>query len=58
MHSSLDAVGLTAAFATKLTQCNISANVVAGYYHDHIFIAVDDADTALVALKELATKGR
>ena len=36
IHSSLDAVGLTAAFSNKLTSYGISANVVAGYYHDHI----------------------
>lgn len=30
------AVGLTAAFSTKLAEKNISANVVAAYYHDHI----------------------
>jgi len=58
VHSSLDAVGLTAAFATKLTKSNISANVVAGYYHDHIFISVHDADKALAALKQLAREGR
>ena len=34
VHSSLEAVGLTAAFAKSLGDANISANVVAGYY-DH-----------------------
>lgn len=38
VHSSLDAVGLTAAVSTKLTHVNISANVVAAYYHDHILL--------------------
>ena len=38
VHSSLDAVGLTAAFSAKLAEKNISANVVAAYYHDHIFV--------------------
>ena len=36
VHSSLDAVGLTAAFSAKLTEKNISANVIAAYYHDHM----------------------
>lgn len=57
VHSSLDAVGLTAAVATKLTQANISANVVAAYFHDHVFVAVKDADKALAALAELTQQG-
>lgn len=53
VHSSLEAVGLTAAFAKALTEANISANVVAGYYHDHIFIPKEDAARAMKALKAL-----
>ena len=53
VHSSLNAVGLTAAVATKLKDSNISANVVAAYYHDHIFIQSDVAQEAMDALKEL-----
>src|SRR4051812_46044064 len=36
IHSAFEAVGLTAAFATALAAHGISANVVAGFYHDHI----------------------
>jgi hypothetical protein len=57
VHSSLDTVGLTAAVSTKLTQSNISANVVAAYYHDHVFIAVKDADKALADLNALTQQG-
>ncbi len=56
VHSSLDAVGLTAAVSVKLTEKDISANVIAGYYHDHIFVQSDKANLALVALNELASK--
>lgn len=53
VHSSLDAVGLTAAFSTKLAEKNISANVVAAYYHDHIFVPREKAGQALSAILEL-----
>lgn len=53
VHSSLEAVGLTAAISTALASRNISANVVAGYYHDHIFIPRDKADLALETLEGL-----
>jgi hypothetical protein len=56
VHSSLDAVGLTAAVSNKLTEKGISANVVAAYYHDHIFVQTEKAEAALVALKEFSAR--
>lgn len=55
VHSSLNAVGLTAAVATKLASYGISANMVAAYYHDHIFVQIEKAEEALMALKEFGT---
>lgn len=52
VHSSLDAVGLTATFATALAEHKISCNVIAGYYHDHIFVNKEDS---LKAMKVLNT---
>lgn len=52
VHSSLEAVGLTAAVANKLSDKGISANVVAAYFHDHIFVQSEKADEALLALQE------
>jgi hypothetical protein len=56
VHSSLEAVGLTAAISDKLSEFTISANVVAGYYHDHIFVQKDKAEEAVELLKELGKK--
>ena len=52
VHSSLEAVGLTAAFSNKLAEHGISANVIAGYFHDHIFVQSEQADRAMAALDE------
>ncbi len=53
VHSSLEAVGLTAAVSSKLAESGISANVIAAYYHDHIFVPSEKADVALSALNAL-----
>lgn len=51
VHSALDAVGLTAAVATRLTEHDISCNVVAGRLHDHLFVPADRADEAVAVLQ-------
>ena len=57
VHSALAAVGLTAAFASALGQAGISCNVVAGYYHDHLFVGLADAERAMQVLRNLAANG-
>lgn len=53
IHSSLEAVGLTSAVAKALTEENISCNVVAAYYHDHIFVPMQDGTRAMDVLNAL-----
>ena len=53
VHSSLEAVGLIASASAKLAAKGISANVIAAYYHDHIFVQSAKAEIAISALKEL-----
>ncbi len=58
VHSSLEAAGLTAAFSGALAAAQISCNVVAAFYHDHIFVAKADAEKAMNILEELAAGKR
>lgn len=55
IHSSLDAVGLTAAVSSSLAAASISANVVAAYHHDHIFVNAKDGTKALEVLESMCT---
>jgi uncharacterized protein len=57
VHSDLEAIGLTAAFSTALAGAGISCNVVAGAFHDHIFVPVADVDRAMDCLRALQSAG-
>jgi hypothetical protein len=57
VHSDLQSVGLTAAVAEALTRANISCNVIAGSFHDHIFVPVESAQAALEVLQGLQRSG-
>ena len=50
VHSSLEAVGLTAAFSSALGEAGISCNVLAGYFHDHLLVPVAEASRAIDVL--------
>jgi hypothetical protein len=58
VHSSLNAVGLTSLFTTELADNAISCNVIAGYYHDHIFVSTKDSLKTLEILNHLSLKNR
>ena len=53
IHSSLTAVGMTAAVSKALTLHGICANVIAAYYHDHVFVPLDRVSDAINVLKTL-----
>ena len=52
LMSTLSSVGLTKKIAVLLAERNISANIYAGYYHDHIFVPLDKASEAFKLLSE------
>ena len=53
VHSSLESVGLTAAVTSALAQRGISANVIAAFHHDHLFVPAEQANQALEILSDL-----
>ena len=57
VHSSLAAVGLTARVAAALAGRGISANMVAAFHHDHVFVPWDRRDETLAALEALSGRG-
>jgi hypothetical protein len=52
--TTLNMVGLTALFSSALAKHGISCNVVAAFYHDHIFVDVKDAVRAVDILSNLS----
>lgn len=57
VHSALEAVGLTAAVSAALAAEGIAANMVAGFFHDHLLVPVTDADRAVEVLSRLGGDG-
>ncbi|MCV2867177.1 ACT domain-containing protein [Defluviimonas sp. WL0002] len=56
VHSDLEAVGLTAAFARALAEAGLGANVIAGLHHDHILTNWDRRSEAVDRLLALARR--
>jgi hypothetical protein len=57
VHSDLEAVGLTAAVSRVLAEAGISCNVVAGYFHDHLFVPFRQREQAMACLQDLSRTG-
>jgi hypothetical protein len=56
VESDLASVGFTAAVTAALAKHTIAANVVSGFYHDHLFVPLDRAEEALRVLEELSAQ--
>jgi uncharacterized protein len=56
VQSDLQAIGFTAAFSSALGAAGISCNVVAGAYHDHIFVPAELAEKAMNTLRALSAE--
>ena len=54
VYSSLNSVGLTDAVSTVLAESNIPANIIAAFYHDHVFIPSNLANKAINIIKSLS----
>ncbi|CAD7966175.1 unnamed protein product [Amoebophrya sp. A120] len=53
-YSAAESIGLTAVFSRALAQANISCNIISGFYHDHLFIAKQDEEKAVVLLEAMS----
>lgn len=56
VQSELASIGLTAAVSRELAEANISCNMFAGAYHDHLFVPVDCGATAIEVLLKLQAR--
>lgn len=50
VHTSLQAVGVTASLTTALAVRGIPCNVIAGFHHDHVLIPVERVEDAIEAI--------
>lgn len=57
VHSALEAVGLTAAVSRALAAEGIPANVLAGFFHDHLLVPADRVEEAVRVLVGLGGRG-
>lgn len=56
--TSLEAVGITATVAQTLASSSIPCNVIAGFYHDHLFVPEERGKEALRLLESLGRQAR
>lgn len=56
VHSSLEAVGLTAAVSSALADKGIVCNVIAAFHHDHLLVPVSQSKHAMEILNRLTNE--
>lgn len=56
--TSLDTVGITAMVAQTLASREIPCNVIAGFWHDHLFVPENQAGEAQALLNALSEQAR
>lgn len=56
VHSGLAAIGLTARVAEALAGQGVSANMVAAFHHDHVFVPWARRNDALAILRGLSDR--
>jgi hypothetical protein len=57
VHSALAAVGMIAAIARALADQGVSTNVVAAFFHDHVFVPWDRRHDAMQVLARFSSEG-
>ena len=56
VQSSLAAVGMTAVVSSALADAGIGANMLAGHFHDYVFVPWKRRSEAMAVLTELSAK--
>ena len=51
VHSNLGAVGFLSRITEILAAQGISVNVVSGYFHDHLYVSVEEAENTVMILE-------
>lgn len=53
VHSSLSAVGFLAVILKQFANHGVPCNVASGYYHDHLFVPLEDAEKSMEILHNI-----
>lgn len=54
INSALEAIGFISAISQELAKAGISCNVVSAYYHDHLFVPIEEAQRTMTVLKMMS----